>query len=98
MDLTTLWSRIASLSLFSPNEVLEDISTRDLVYLFVPFVCAQVRARIRTTAREERTVLLDQTQVRPERSCWKFSTFGPDISSARFTRVRVVSGELRDRA
>ncbi|KAF8236299.1 serine/threonine protein phosphatase PP2A-associated protein [Tricholoma matsutake] len=61
-DLTTLRSRIAGLSLFSPNEVLEDISTRDLVYLFVPYVCAEIRGRVRTTEREERMVSLDQTQ------------------------------------
>ncbi|KAJ6484108.1 hypothetical protein C8R45DRAFT_1148413 [Mycena sanguinolenta] len=35
-DLKSLSSRIVGLSLFSPNEILEDISTRDLIYLLVP--------------------------------------------------------------
>ena len=87
MDLTALRSRIAGLSLFSPNEVLEDISTRDLVYFFVPFVCAEVRGRIRTTAREERMVLLDQTQVRPG-PCRKVCIFGPDTPFLRKIYMR----------
>lgn len=51
------------LALFSPNETLEDISTKDLVYLLVPYVCAEVRGRIRTTERQERISVLKQTQV-----------------------------------
>ena len=47
-------SRIRALSLFSPNETLEDISTKDLVYLFVPFVAAEMRNRIRILEVTER--------------------------------------------
>ncbi|KAG6906332.1 hypothetical protein DXG01_014413 [Tephrocybe rancida] len=61
-DLTALSSRITGLSLFSPNEILEDISTADLVYLLVPYVFSEVRGRVRTTDREERIVVLRQTQ------------------------------------
>ncbi|KAG6853905.1 hypothetical protein C0991_012574 [Blastosporella zonata] len=61
-DLTTLSSRIAGLSLFSPNETLEDISTADLIYLLVPYALSEVRGRVRTTDREERIVVLRQTQ------------------------------------
>ncbi|KAG6833069.1 hypothetical protein H0H87_011813 [Tephrocybe sp. NHM501043] len=61
-DLTTLSSRIAGLSLFSPNETLEDISTADLIYLLVPYILSEVRGRVRTTNREERIVVLKQTQ------------------------------------
>ncbi|KAJ3715711.1 serine/threonine protein phosphatase PP2A-associated protein [Lentinula raphanica] len=53
-DLRTLQSRIAGLSLFSPNETLEDISTRDLVYLLVPYVHAQVQDRVKTVSKDER--------------------------------------------
>ncbi|KAJ3483912.1 hypothetical protein NLI96_g5990 [Meripilus lineatus] len=53
-DLDTLTSRIRALSLFSPNETLEDISTKDLVYLFVPFVAAEMRNRIRILEITER--------------------------------------------
>jgi immunoglobulin-binding protein 1 len=66
MDLGTLRSRITGLSLFSPNEILEDISTRDLIYLFVPYVCGEVRGRVKTMDREERIDLLDQSKVRAE--------------------------------
>ena len=62
-DLTTLSSRIQSLSLFSPNDALEDISTKDLIYLLVPFVSAEVKGRLKTVDREERISVLRETQV-----------------------------------
>lgn len=52
-----------SLSLFSPNETLPDISTRDLVYLFVPFALAEVENRARTTDMQERMVRIGRAQV-----------------------------------
>ncbi|KAG6828585.1 hypothetical protein H0H92_007375 [Tricholoma furcatifolium] len=61
-DLTALGSRIAGLSLFSPNETIEDISTTDLIYLLVPYTISEVRGRVRTSDREERIVVLEQTQ------------------------------------
>ncbi|KAH7872621.1 TAP42-like protein [Lentinula edodes] len=57
-NLRTLQSRIASLSLFSPNENSEDIATRDLVYLLVPYVCAQVQDRVKAVERDERLASL----------------------------------------
>ncbi|KAF9227779.1 TAP42-like protein [Gyrodon lividus] len=61
-DLIQLNSRVANLSLFSPNETLEDISTRDLVYLSIPYIRAEVQNRVRTTDRDERLNNLTQTQ------------------------------------
>ncbi|KAF8623527.1 hypothetical protein AX15_006303 [Amanita polypyramis BW_CC] len=61
-DLRTLWSRIAALSLFSTNESLEDIGTRDLVYLFVPYVLSEVQGRVRAIEMAERLYVLDQAQ------------------------------------
>ncbi|EGN95591.1 hypothetical protein SERLA73DRAFT_186691 [Serpula lacrymans var. lacrymans S7.3] len=61
-DLLHLNSRIIALSVFSPNETLEDISTRDLAYLSVPYVSAEVENRRRTTDPGERMALLDQVQ------------------------------------
>ncbi|KAF7295510.1 Serine/threonine protein phosphatase PP2A-associated protein [Mycena indigotica] len=46
-DLTALNARIAGLSLFSPNETLEDISTRDLIYLTAPFATSELQSRVR---------------------------------------------------
>ncbi|KAG5220903.1 serine threonine protein phosphatase pp2a-associated protein [Salix suchowensis] len=62
-DLKLLQSRITGLGLFSPNETIEDISTRDLVYLLVPYIYAQVIERMRTTEREDRLASLAQAQV-----------------------------------
>ncbi|KAG7092778.1 hypothetical protein E1B28_009101 [Marasmius oreades] len=61
-DLLSLQSRITGLSLFSPNETLEDISTRELVYLLLPFVLSEVQGRVRTTEREDRLESLEKSQ------------------------------------
>jgi immunoglobulin-binding protein 1 len=62
-DLKELNRRVTALSLFSPNEVLEDISTRNLVYLFARYVLAEVQNRTKTTDMDERMTVLKQTQV-----------------------------------
>ncbi|KIK58290.1 hypothetical protein GYMLUDRAFT_45498 [Collybiopsis luxurians FD-317 M1] len=61
-SLHLLQSRISGLSLFSPNETLEDISTRDLIYLLVPFVSAQVQDRVRISDPGERVGILERVQ------------------------------------
>lgn len=48
--------------MFSPNEILEDVSTRDLAYLLVPFVAAELEGRIRTIDSEERMIHLRNGQ------------------------------------
>ena len=63
-DLDALHKSVAALSLFSPNESLEDISTRDLIYLLVPYVSAEAQERVMTPERSERIVSLNQSQVR----------------------------------
>ncbi|CCL99997.1 uncharacterized protein FIBRA_02022 [Fibroporia radiculosa] len=67
-DLKLVHSRISALALFSENELLSDIPTRDLVYLLVPFVLAEVEGRVRTADPEERL-------ERAERSRSLYSTF-----------------------
>jgi immunoglobulin-binding protein 1 len=61
-DLRNLSSRIAALSLFSSNETLEDVSTRDLVYILVPFVSAELETRVKATERDERIIHLGMAQ------------------------------------
>ncbi|KAK7038065.1 Serine/threonine protein phosphatase PP2A-associated protein [Favolaschia claudopus] len=61
-DLKSLTSRIIGLSLFSPNEILEDISTRDLIYLLVPYALAEVQGRVKSDGPDERIILLTQSQ------------------------------------
>ena len=56
--------RVELLSLFSPNETLEDISTGNLPFLFVPYVLAGVENRARTNGRQERMAQIRSIQVR----------------------------------
>ncbi|KAF7363805.1 Serine/threonine protein phosphatase PP2A-associated protein [Mycena sanguinolenta] len=62
VDLKSLSARIVGLSLFSPNEILEDISTRDLMYLLVPYALAEVQGRVRSEGPDERIAFLVQSQ------------------------------------
>ena len=64
-DLRQVRMRIRELVLFSPNERLDDISTRDLVYLTLPYVFAEVENRVRTTERMDRMSVLSSTIVCP---------------------------------
>ncbi|KAH7923469.1 TAP42-like protein [Leucogyrophana mollusca] len=75
-DLSQLNSRVTALSLFSSNESLEDISTRDLVYLTVPYVLADVQNRIKTTDRDERMTVLGQVQRHLRTFISSLDTFG----------------------
>jgi len=61
-DLRHVDARVNRLSLFSSNETLEDISTRDLAYLFVPYVVSEMLSRVRAVDPEERLKLLLQAQ------------------------------------
>jgi len=61
-DLRLVHSRVSALSLFSENDMLADIATRDLVYLLVPFVMAEVEGRVRTTEPEERLERVERSQ------------------------------------
>jgi hypothetical protein len=57
-------ARVADLALFSPNETLDDISTQDLVYLFLPYVSAEIESRARAIERGERLSRLGEAKVR----------------------------------
>lgn len=56
-------ARVADLALFSPNETLDDISTQDLVYLFLPYVSAEIESRARAIERDERLSRLGEAKV-----------------------------------
>ncbi|KAH9852697.1 serine/threonine protein phosphatase PP2A-associated protein [Lenzites betulinus] len=58
LDLRQCSIRVSRLALFSPNEQLADIPTRDLVYLLVPYVLSEVQSRVRATEREDRLDLV----------------------------------------
>ncbi|KAL1944802.1 hypothetical protein VTO73DRAFT_3232 [Trametes versicolor] len=53
---------ISKLALFSPNEQLADIPTRDLVYLLVPYVMSEVQSRVRAIEREDRLELVKEVK------------------------------------
>lgn len=62
-DLQTVSRRINALSLFSDNESLEDVATKDLVYMFVPYVKGEVIGKLRTQGVEERMKTLKEAKV-----------------------------------
>ncbi|KAF8201491.1 TAP42-like protein [Pholiota molesta] len=53
-DLKRLHSQVIERSIFSPNDLLDDISTQDLLYLTVPYIFAEVQGRVNTPKRAER--------------------------------------------
>ncbi|THH17538.1 hypothetical protein EW146_g3311 [Bondarzewia mesenterica] len=61
-DLQSVCKWVTELSLFSPNESLEDISTHNLIYLLVPFAISEVEGRIRATEIEERLPHLRESE------------------------------------
>ncbi|KAL1746332.1 serine/threonine protein phosphatase PP2A-associated protein [Schizophyllum fasciatum] len=63
-DLQDVNARVLDLSLFSPNETLEDISTSDLVYLFTPYAIAVVLGRVKALEHEYRMQLLQQAEIK----------------------------------
>jgi hypothetical protein len=62
-DFKALSLRISGLSLFSPNEILDDISTRNLAYLLVPYAFAEIQGRLKTIEHKDRIESLGQAQV-----------------------------------
>lgn len=62
-DLYLVQSRVTALSLFSPNETVADIPSRDLVYLFVPYALAEVENKARTVDPTERLERIGRAQV-----------------------------------
>ncbi|BGP53841.1 Type 2A phosphatase-associated protein 42 [Rhodotorula sphaerocarpa] len=61
-DLTLCASLVNHLAVFSPNETLEDISTRDLRALLVPAVEAQLALLVRTHGGTQRLAHLERAQ------------------------------------
>lgn len=49
---------------FSPNEQLEDVSTRGLPFMLVDYVAAEISGRLSTKGRDERLAALQLVKVR----------------------------------
>lgn len=62
-DLQTLTSRINTLGLFSSNETFDEISTRNAIFMFVPYVLGDMQLRLRTTESEERMEVVKKAAV-----------------------------------
>ncbi|KAF8343969.1 TAP42-like protein [Cantharellus anzutake] len=61
-----LLARIRELNLFSLNETLEDVSTRDLLYMLAPFAYAEILGQMnaREVSKRKDIVLNSETQLR----------------------------------
>lgn len=80
-DLTLCASLVAHLGVFSPNETLEDISTRDLRALLVPALEAQLCLLVRTKGGSQRLEWLHRAQTAFKRyvdSVEKYEVVGQD--------------------
>jgi immunoglobulin-binding protein 1 len=64
---TSCLEQISRLSLFSPNESLEDISTSDLPYLLVNYHLAEVAQKLSTPTLQARRALLSSSRDAYER-------------------------------
>ncbi|KAI5117471.1 hypothetical protein M0805_007176 [Coniferiporia weirii] len=62
-DLNMLSSRIQTLHLFSTNESIEEVSTKDLIYMTGPSVLAEVELNARSTERQDRLARLRRAQA-----------------------------------
>ncbi|KAF9483789.1 serine/threonine protein phosphatase PP2A-associated protein [Pholiota conissans] len=65
-DLRKLHSQLIELSMFSPNDHLDDISTQDLIYLSVPYIFSEVQGRVNTPNRVDRlnSLVLSETYLK----------------------------------
>ncbi|KAF8643856.1 hypothetical protein AX16_008873 [Volvariella volvacea WC 439] len=99
-DLKLLQHRIVNLSLFSPNETLEDISTRNLVYLTVPYVMAELQDRVTTTKRSLRKVIIERCKNLYQSfiSLLELYNIVPESEQEIYKRVVVVPGDIRSQA
>ncbi|KAG8907405.1 hypothetical protein FRB99_004430 [Tulasnella sp. 403] len=61
-DVSTVIKRVEALSLFSDNETLEDVSTKDLVYMFAPWVNGELINRVKTDGPDERIQSIQKAQ------------------------------------
>lgn len=98
-DLREVHMRIRELVLFSPNESLDDISTRDLVYLTLPYVFAEVENRVRTMERMDRMSVLSNTIVCPPPPSSHICVihFNDRLGQGMPSGVRASARTLRDR-
>ena len=60
----SLLSSIRALGLFSENETLEDVSTKDLLYMLVPFAYSEVLGRTNAANMSRRKTVVVETEVR----------------------------------
>ncbi|KZO90489.1 TAP42-like protein [Calocera viscosa TUFC12733] len=62
-DLKVLSSRVNELGLFSDNETIDDLSTRDAVYMLVDFLWGEAAGRVAADGRDERMARLQQSEL-----------------------------------
>jgi len=62
-DLKLIAARVSQLGLFSDNETVDDLGTKDAVYMLVEFVWGETVGRLTAHGREERMSTLQQSQL-----------------------------------
>ncbi|KAF8311282.1 TAP42-like protein [Clavulina sp. PMI_390] len=85
-----LSNRISAINLFSPNETFEEISTRDAVYLLLPFAIAEVLQRRRSTGTGQRLRIVSASEGELSRFTKSVEALGviPDDERKLFGRQR----------
>lgn len=68
--------RISALSLFSPNESLEDLATSDLPFLLVNFHLAEITQKLPSTSPAERKGILSAARDAYERFLHQLDSYG----------------------
>ncbi|KZV96155.1 hypothetical protein EXIGLDRAFT_671305 [Exidia glandulosa HHB12029] len=111
-DLRTVSTRVDSLALFSPNETVDDLTARDMVYLFAPFALSELKGRLRTPDPADRVInlkeaqillrrftsMLDQYDVVPTEDKALWSTASTDPARRRETKINQYKNEKAVRA
>ncbi|KAH7107667.1 TAP42-like protein [Auriculariales sp. MPI-PUGE-AT-0066] len=71
-----LSARVDSLALFSPNETLEDLTARDMVYLTIPYARSEIEGRVATTDPQDRLAHLRDSQTMLARFTSSLENYG----------------------
>ncbi|KIM55038.1 hypothetical protein SCLCIDRAFT_135558 [Scleroderma citrinum Foug A] len=98
-DLQQVDARTNALSLFSKNETLEDISTKDLVYLTVPFILSEVENRMKLSDWNERVARLSQVQKHLKTFISSLESYGvvPDTEHTLYTQPSPIKDPAKRR-
>ncbi|KZS88341.1 hypothetical protein SISNIDRAFT_459798, partial [Sistotremastrum niveocremeum HHB9708] len=96
VDLKVVSSRVNALALFSDNEALEDLATRDLVYLLVPYVYCEVAGKIKVDGADARMLILDEIRRHLNAFLSRLTQYG--IVTQQDVKLAKASSDIADPA